>query len=892
MAIRKKNFYDWVATEQPLWARDALRRLALDEPYEKIKKEVLINLKKEKGISIPDKTDLIDFTADHFKAELPSDNPKTLLCSIGPSKHVNRLADDQVMKFALDGVTLIYGDNGSGKSGYCRISKQLCRARVPEDILDNAYKDGKPEKAEVIVKYQCGDDAPIETKWIKETDPPEPLRRLTVFDAACARFYVDKDNKIEYLPAEIELLNRHTNLLKYLQEQLKSEITALENQIPRASPFDFFEGTSASKLSGRLNQRTPLNELPAEHELENFAVWNEEGDKQIAALKKRIAEDPAARLSKLGDLKDTMVNLLGQIGVIETALCDAKIDGLEQAFNLVETTAQIVKTNATGYFKDDLPGTGTNPWKKMYEYATEYAKTIEGTNNKIPSDIDELCLLCQQTLDVEASKRLKKFEEFVSNQASKDAKRARDDLKEKTIAIGKIIIMKEVEAELLLKPYMQLDERTRTIATSIKIFFTEASQLLSLLKDCIENNKFTRPAIRITAINPQLNEYMIALEAVIKKLEDERANSRHDDNLQGQWNELDDKRKFSKSIKFFIQRLKYLQLLKRLEECRGELSLGKVSSKIKSLGNDILAGELKENIGEEIEALDLAHIPFKIKNKTDRGDTLVGMDLETLTPISKHKILSEGEQRALALACFLAEVKRDPIKHGIIIDDPVSSLDHIRITRVAERLVVEAKDKQVIIFTHNILFYNEVRNFAIERQIACHEHYMYKVNNEKFGMIDSADKNWQAMPVEDRINALDDLANTIAKNNYTDAEEYRSAVKNFYTNLRETWERLVEQVLLNKVVTRYDPAVQTLRLAGVIVEKPDYETIYWAMTEASKYSGHDKAIGNTHPLPNLDDIKKDIKIIRDFKKKIKDRSKLCAESRKDAVLNPLKANTV
>jgi wobble nucleotide-excising tRNase len=55
------------------------------------------------------------------------------------------------------------------------------------------------------------------------------------------------------------------------------------------------------------------------------------------------------------------------------------------------------------------------------------------------------------------------------------------------------------------------------------------------------------------------------------------------------------------------------------------------------------------------------------------------------------KILSEGEQRAVALADFLTEVGLNPSSAGIVLDDPVTSQDHYRKDRIARRLVAEAK---------------------------------------------------------------------------------------------------------------------------------------------------------------------------------------------------------
>jgi hypothetical protein len=41
---------------------------------------------------------------------------------------------------------------------------------------------------------------------------------------------------------------------------------------------------------------------------------------------------------------------------------------------------------------------------------------------------------------------------------------------------------------------------------------------------------------------------------------------------------------------------------------------------------------------------------------------------------------------------------------GIVFDDPVSSMDHLRKDLIARRLVEEATKRQVIIFTHDIIF--------------------------------------------------------------------------------------------------------------------------------------------------------------------------------------------
>jgi wobble nucleotide-excising tRNase len=58
----------------------------------------------------------------------------------------------------------------------------------------------------------------------------------------------------------------------------------------------------------------------------------------------------------------------------------------------------------------------------------------------------------------------------------------------------------------------------------------------------------------------------------------------------------------------------------------------------------------------------------------------------------------------VAIASFLAELETSSENCGIVFDDPVCSLDHLYRQRVAERLVSEGHKRQVIVFTHDIVF--------------------------------------------------------------------------------------------------------------------------------------------------------------------------------------------
>ena len=68
------------------------------------------------------------------------------------------------------------------------------------------------------------------------------------------------------------------------------------------------------------------------------------------------------------------------------------------------------------------------------------------------------------------------------------------------------------------------------------------------------------------------------------------------------------------------------------------------------------------------------------------------------------KVFSEGEQKVLAIADFIAETRMSNNSVPVIFDDPVSSLDHRRVREVASRIADLASDHQVVVFTHDIFF--------------------------------------------------------------------------------------------------------------------------------------------------------------------------------------------
>ena len=131
----------------PDWQKDALRRLCILDSLTDDDFDELLEVCKGKLNAVP-------LAAEHIRDPAASNVQVTLL-KLSKLKNVNALNEGEVLSFQRSGLTIIYGDNGAGKSGYARVLKQACRARLPRGdvILPNIYSDGNgtPE-ADVVFR--------------------------------------------------------------------------------------------------------------------------------------------------------------------------------------------------------------------------------------------------------------------------------------------------------------------------------------------------------------------------------------------------------------------------------------------------------------------------------------------------------------------------------------------------------------------------------------------------------------------------------------------------------------------------------------------------------------------------------------------------------------------
>ena len=237
-------------------------------------------------------------------------------------------------------------------------------------------------------------------------------------------------------------------------------------------------------------------------------------------------------------------------------------------------------------------------------------------------------------------------------------------------------------------------------------------------------------------------------------------------------------------------------------------------------------------------------------------------------------VLSEGEQRVIAIASFFAELAVSDHTGAAVFDDPVSSLDHLRRQRVARRLVKEAKTRQVIVFTHDSVFLAELSNALQELGVASlFQHLTYSQLNA--GVV-NAGLPWHHEGYRGRLDALSKLARAFARGERAmDNVEAERVSRDIYGKLRQVIERVVEDVVLCSVLKRYDDYVRVPKIrevVGLTVEEcnPLIE-LYVAASDI--LDAHDKASARQFAAPTAADVLRDIGALEAAITAIQDRRK-------------------
>lgn len=303
-----------------------------------------------------------------------------------------------------------------------------------------------------------------------------------------------------------------------------------------------------------------------------------------------------------------------------------------------------------------------------------------------------------------------------------------------------------------------------------------------------------------------------------------------------------------------------------------------ISLKAKDIAENVITKDLEDALNREFKNLGVSNLNVELKCRSEKGKTLYKLILNLSGCQNPSNILSEGEQRAIAIGSFLAEVNLNGGSCGIIFDDPVSSLDHRRRELVARRLANEAKTRQVIVFTHDLYFFSILIEESGKNDVDVVSQSLVK-KPSGFGVPEKGNP-FEGMTIKQRIgflHAQHQEIETIHRSG--DEPEYRRRTIELYEKMRETWERAVEEILFQNVVLRFRKSIETNRLKRIKIEESDLLQIEEGMTKCSYYT-HDSALIRGITVPDPDELAEDIKKLESWRSEVNLRCENAAKSRK------------
>ncbi len=257
------DILQWTETLPP-WQRDAARRL-FQKPEGLSKDdydELYALLKAAHGLPNPKGFASVPLWETHLPTGLAGDD-KVILKGIRNLKHVNCIAPEQNLPFETSGMTVIYGANSSGKSGYARVMKRACRCRdQKEQVLPNANDPAEQGSTPEAVFDIEVDGTSKTVQWSSTADPPEDLASIAIFDCHSARVYVTSEQEAAYLPYGLDIVEALANtVLPKLSRRLDQELAGINTD---SEQFAHLAGDcEAGRLLARLSHKTDPDALSA-----------------------------------------------------------------------------------------------------------------------------------------------------------------------------------------------------------------------------------------------------------------------------------------------------------------------------------------------------------------------------------------------------------------------------------------------------------------------------------------------------------------------------------------------------------------------------------------------------------------------------------------------------
>jgi ABC-type hemin transport system ATPase subunit len=797
----------------------------------------------------------IDRKAFNFHFGTNSNTGTVQLKSISNIKGINSLNPKVPLELATDNLAIVYGRNGSGKSGYVRILKIACGARNSEDLLCDVFKGKEKQQCDFeIIK----DGKTKTTNWKPENPIDNDLKTIDIFDTSSGISYVMENNEVTYEPPVLKFLTYLSNIADEVNNHITEKSNNLSTTLPRF-PNDL-ENTSIFKRYSTLSSTKEFNS-----DLKKV-VWTKSKEGQQKNLEVQLvnSKNPDLLLSLKNQAESTK-SILDKHQALINGLSLKKFREISKTRKDIVTKEKQIESSEKLLKHNKIKGVTSKLWKALWEAAREFSDNEAYPKESYPyTENNAKCVLCQQDISTEAKQRFESLETFIKNKFNTELKALKQELKGKTESLP-VFWDSELKEAILSKSALSTDlsekvEKSFTNLESRKESFINAKKESELVKITdFEVQKLLKKELKLT------NKKLKGLNAA-KTSKGTKKNENQILELKAEKWIADNKKVIGNAI---ADKEKKAILSKSKTLC----STNAISIKKSELAENLVTKKFIQNFEKELKALGADNLKVTIeKSKTSKGKVYYAIKLKNSILTERiENVLSEGEFRIVSLAAFLADVSNKTYNSPFIFDDPISSLDVDYEENTVKRIIELSKTRQVIVFTHRLSFLSLLNDEAKAQSI--------KTNN-----LTILSEHWgNGQPSAPLMDSQKPSAaiNTLINQRLPKAEkvlqtygtaEYLPIAKAICSDFRITLERIIENDLLNQIVLRYRRSIKTMnRLDDLVkINQDDINLLDGMMTKYSIYEHSQSAVLPTKPN-DPDDLKKDLEDVRDWITEFKSR---------------------
>ena len=538
----------------------------------------------------------------------------------------------------------------------------------------------------------------------------------------------------------------------------------------------------------------------------------------------------------------------------------------------MKTLEEAAALLAQSFESEPLPGVGSNPWKALWEAAQRFSKEHAYPDHDFPFLGDECrCVLCQQPLEPQGRGRFVRFDEFVRNDTQVRLQSAKRAYEQK----GKNLRELKVSPEVVANNLKDLEDTNPELLANVRELLLKYDAAAERVREALSSQQAV-PQIAIDhgPIVTRLTDASGTAKEAAEELANPEGIQKQLATLIARRVELELLDQVKKSRSTIVEEIARLKEREALEAAKSAAATTGITKKILELSEESITEVVRDTFTRETERLRLERVTIA-RTRADKGallhqPKLVGARQQVTLP----RVFSEGERTALGLAAFFTEAHLDASKSALILDDPVTSLDHIRRDLVATRLVALAENRQAVLFTHDVAFVADLKREASAKGVPVAERSVTRsrADERKPGTC-TMKHPWKAKDVRTRLDDLrKELGRIRTECTAWDEKHYDEGVGAWAGNLSETWERIFSQEIVGPVLAEGGLEVRPM-MVKVLARFSDedhreFEGSYGRISQWAKR--HDKSGAVNYVAPEIDKLDEELRLVESWFKRVKE----------------------